>query len=166
MNTRERVVLLQRAADQLPLLPALRDPHALAAVRSVLQAEIDRRISLPVRLALERPGVFLVDGRALPPAGKGMLVAFLAFSFDQGGMEPWPASAFFHGKRAQACAIQALDRAAEAVALRCRPLAEAIQGIGTSRGLIVVKRRPREVVCSSAWLVEISQRAAALGYEC
>ena len=166
MSPRDLAALLQRTADQLPQLPALRDPHALAAVRAVLQAEIGRRAAPAVRLVWERPDLLLVDGRPLPPVGKGMPLAFMALAMDQAGMEPLPASALFPGKRADASAIQALGRAAEAVTLRCRPLAEAIQGIGTSRGLVVVKRRPHQVECSSPWLAQFYQRAAALGYEC
>lgn len=165
MKPRDLAALLQRTADQLPHLPALRDPHALAAVRNVLQAEMGRLAAPTVRLVWERPDLWLVDGRSLPHEGKGLPLAFMALALDEAGIEPLPVSAFFPGKRAEASAIQALGRAADALGMRCRPLAEAIHGIGTSRGLVVVKRRPYQVECSSPWMAQFYQRAAALGYE-
>lgn len=155
---------LQRTLDALDLIPALRDPHEKADVRAVLQAEINRRQNPPVHFDWPEPGRFVVNGRSWT-SSKGMVLAFMAIAGHMHGMEPLPASYFFSGKRAQASVTQALDRAAETLQLHCKPLADAIKGIGTSRGLIVVKKHAPNIHCSSAWLTEFSNRAAALGYE-
>lgn len=161
---RRDTAALQRVINFLYLIPAMNDPDVHDDVRAVLQAEIDRRKPPVPRFVWERPDRFVVDGRPVHHVGKGLPLAFMVFAAHQAGMEPFPASVFFPGKRAQASATQSLDYAASALPARHFQLARAIARIGTSKGLVLVKRQGPDVDCSSPWMVEFSRRAHALGY--
>ncbi|MBI5900842.1 MAG: hypothetical protein HZB40_16675 [Rhodocyclales bacterium] len=89
-----------------------------------------------------------VDGVAIPPAGKGLPLAWLILSAHQYQLGTVRAEWVFPSNSSR-CAKQALSRAATAVEPYCDSLANAIRRIGTRRGeLIYLSRAAIGIRCT------------------
>lgn len=97
---------------------------------------------------------FTVDGKPLPPCGKGLALCWLALAQHAAGDEPLPIEYVGMDHKAVANAVKRAVQAATAVSA---PLAAAFKSIGTQGGRLVVKR---------ALEAPVELRAAALVRAC
>ncbi len=93
----------------------------------------------PEPVVLEWTGAhyFTVDGKPLPPCGKGMALCWLALAQYAAGHEPLPIEYVGMDHKAVANVVKRAVQAAKAVSA---PLAAALKCIGTRGGRLVVKR--------------------------
>lgn len=110
-----------------------------------------------IEFAWTAPREFKANGKWLPWPGRGLALAWGALAAEQLGLPMPPVQHVFNARRSDACALQALARAAAAVRPHCEPLADVIAALGTTDGR-VVRKRPlgASVRCSSPVLERVT----------
>lgn len=137
-----------------PLTPTGLDLDDLAACLAVFE-HIRDCANQPAQVVFELAAPLCrVNGASIPSHDKGIVIAWCVLAAHQCRLGDVRVDWFYGGATARTRALQALDRAADAVSRYSAALASAIGGIGTRRGCFVLNASMRGIRCASPQLAD------------